>query len=146
MIKKIKYGSVHLPFRVEFLRWWSNFLANWKREVHRRRKVLVLFWHTIKTNTYFSVWWPIVKAIETKERRLPNRLFSFLINYQWQVSLLTKICTNQLKPYENRIKFTPGKSPFVINQLYFVWSNISILSYWSGARKANHVYKIWDQY
>ena len=27
-----KYESVHLPFKVEFLRWWSNFLANLKRE------------------------------------------------------------------------------------------------------------------
>ena len=30
--KKIKYVSVHLPFKVEFLRWWSNFLLNLKRE------------------------------------------------------------------------------------------------------------------
>ena len=27
-----KYVSVHLPFKVEFLRWWSNFLLNLKRE------------------------------------------------------------------------------------------------------------------
>ena len=31
-MRKKKYESVHLPFKVEFLRWWSNFLANLKRE------------------------------------------------------------------------------------------------------------------
>ena len=56
------------------MEWFSNELK--AREAHGARKVLVLFWHTIKTNTYFSVWWPIIKAIETKERRLTNRLFS----------------------------------------------------------------------
>ena len=30
--QKKKYVSVHLPFKVEFLRWWSNFLLNLKRE------------------------------------------------------------------------------------------------------------------